>query len=60
MNEFIGLMDMILYDESIPKYVKQDVITRSQDWCIVETHTQYNDYLNNKYNYLLRVKKSIA
>ena len=59
MNEFIGLMDMILYDNEIPKYVKQEVIGRVQDWCEVEGHTQYDDYVKSQYKYLLRVKESI-
>ena len=49
---------MILYDESIPKHVKQDVIIRVQDWCMVEGHTQYDDYIKNQYEYLLRVKEA--
>lgn len=59
MKEFISLMDMILHDESIPRHVKQDVITRVQDWCMVEGHTQYDNYIKKQHEYLLRVKESI-
>ena len=59
MSEFIGLMDIILYDDSIPHHIKQDVITRVQDWCMVEGHTQYDDYVKNQYKYLLRVKENV-
>lgn len=59
MNEFIGLIDMILYDEEIPHHVKQDVIIRVQDWCKVEGHTQYDDYVKRQYYYLLEVKENL-
>lgn len=57
MKEFIGLMDMILYDESIPKHVKQDVLKRVQDWFEAGKSLD-DDYIKSQYEYLLRVKEA--
>lgn len=58
MNEFIGLMDMILYDEEIPHHVKQDVSKRVTDWC-ESGGSETDDYVKRQYHYLLEVKKNI-
>lgn len=56
MNEFVKLMDMILYDDTIPKIYKQDVVKRINDWCAAGG-SEKDDYVKNQYKYLLRVKK---
>ena len=32
-KEFLGIMDMILFDDEIPANVKKDVSKRVHDWC---------------------------
>ena len=58
-KEFLGIMDMILFDEDIPSNVKKDVSKRVHDWISVEGHSETDDYIKNQYSYLLRVKESI-
>ena len=58
-KEFLGIMDMILFDEDIPSNVKKDVSKRVHDWLSVEGHSETDDYIKNQYSYLLRVKESI-
>ena len=58
-KEFLGIMDMILFDDDIPVNVKKDVSKRVHDWISVEGHSETDDYIKNQYSYLLRVKESI-
>ena len=58
-REFLGIKDMVLFDEDIPKYVKEDVSKRVHDWLSVEGHSETDSYIKNQYSYLLRVKESI-
>ena len=58
-KEFLGIMDMILFDDDIPVNVKKDVSKRVHDWLSVEGHSETDDYVKNQYSYLLRVKESI-
>ena len=58
-KEFLGIMDMILFDEDIPKHVKEDVSKRVHDWLSVEGHSETDDYIKNQLSYLLRIKESI-
>ena len=58
-KEFLGIMDMILFDDDIPVNVKKDVSKRVHDWLSVEGHSETDDYIISQYNYLLRVKESI-
>ena len=58
-KEFLGIMDMILFDDDIPVNVKKDVSKRVHDWISVEGHSETDDYIKNQYHYLLRVKESI-
>ena len=58
-KEFLGIMDMILFDDDIPVNVKKDVSKRVHDWISVEGHSETDDYVKNQYHYLLRVKESI-
>lgn len=58
-KEFLGIMDMILFDDDIPVNVKKDVSKRVHDWISVEGHSETDDYIKNQYQYLLRVKESI-
>lgn len=58
-KEFLGIMDMVLFDEDIPVNIKEDVSKRVHDWLSVEGHSETDDYIKNQYAYLLRVKKSI-
>ena len=58
MSEFIGLMDILLYDEVIPYYYKQDVAKRVNDWCSAGGK-ETDDYVKNQYYYLMRVKEMI-
>ena len=58
-KEFLGIMDMILFDEDIPVNVKKDVSKRVYDWVSVEGHSETDDYVKNQYKYLLKVKESI-
>ena len=58
-KEFLGIMDMILFDDDIPVNVKKDVSKRVHDWISVEGHSETDDYIKNQYSYSLRVKESI-
>ena len=58
-KEFLGIMDIVLFDEDIPSNVKKDVSKRVHDWLSVEGHSETDDYIKNQYSYLLRVKESI-
>ena len=58
MNEFIGLMDILLYDEVIPYYYKADVAKRVNDYCGAGGK-ETDPYIATQYNYLLRVKEMI-
>lgn len=48
MSEFVKLYDLIIYDKSIPKHVKQDVIIRVQDWYEARKSLD-DDYIKNQY-----------
>ena len=56
MNEFIGLMDILLYDEVIPYYYKADAARRLNDW-IAGGGKETDDYVKRQYEYLLRVRE---
>ena len=58
-REFLGIKDMVLFDEDIPKHVKEDVSKRVHDWLSVEGHSETDDYVKRQYEYLLKVKESI-
>ena len=58
MREFIGLMDILLYDEEIPHHYKNDVIKRVTDW-IKAGGNETDPYIANQYHYLLRVREMI-
>ena len=58
-KEFLGIMDMILFDDDIPVNVKKDVSKRVHDWLSVEGHNETDDYIKNQHSYLLKVKESI-
>ena len=58
-REFLGIKDMVLFDEDIPKHVKEDVSKRVHDWLSVEGHSETDSYIAAQYQYLLRVKESI-
>ena len=58
MSEFIGLMDILLYDEIIPYYYKADVAKRLND-CVKAGGKETDTYIATQYNYLLRVKEMI-
>ena len=58
-KEFLGIMDMILFDDDIPVNVKRDVSKRVHDWLSVEGHNETDDYIKNQHSYLLRIKESI-
>lgn len=57
MSYFTKLYDLVLYDESIPKIYKQDVLIRVQDW-FESGKSLDDDYIKNQYEYLLRVKEA--
>ena len=57
-REFLGIMDMILFDDDIPKHVKEDVAKRVYDWCS-RGGSETDSYIAAQYQYLLRVKESI-
>lgn len=57
MSEFVKLYDMILFDKSIPKIYKQDVLKRVQDWFEVGKSLD-DDYIKSQYEYLVRVKEA--
>ena len=58
MKEFIGLMDILLYDTEIPHIYKQDVAKRVNDYCGAGGK-ETDPYIATQYNYLLRVKEMI-
>lgn len=51
-------MDMILFDDEIPKHVKEDVAKRVYDWCS-RGGSETDSYIAAQYQYLLRVKENI-
>ena len=57
-KEFLGIMDMILFDDEIPANVKEDVSKRVYDWCS-RGGSETDDYVKRQYEYLLRVKESV-
>ena len=57
-REFLGIKDMVLFDEDIPKHVKEDVSKRVYDWCS-RGGSETDRYIAAQYQYLLRVKESI-
>lgn len=57
-KEFLGIMDMILFDDEIPANVKKDVSKRVHDWCS-SGGSETDDYVKRQYEYLLRVKESV-
>ena len=58
MSEFVKIYDMILYDNEIPKHIKQDVLIRVQDWYGAGKSLE-DDYIKRQYEYLVRVKESM-
>ena len=58
-REFLGIKDMVLFDNDIPEHVKEDVSKRVHDWLSVEGHSETDSYIATQYQYLLRVKESI-
>ena len=58
MSEFIGLMDILLYDTEIPHIYKQDVAKRVNDYCGAGGK-ETDPYIATQYNYLLRVREMI-
>ena len=58
-REFLGIKDMVLFDNDIPEHVKEDVSKRVHDWLSVEGHSETDSYIAAQYQYLLRVKESI-
>ena len=58
-REFLGIKDMVLFDDDIPEHVKEDVSKRVHDWLSVEGHSETDDYIKNQHSYLLRIKESI-
>ena len=55
-KEFLGIMDMVLFDEDIPKHVKEDVSNRVHDWCS-RGGKETDHYITMQYEYLLRAKE---
>lgn len=58
MNEFMSLMELILFDNAIPIYIKQDVSKRISDWC-EHGGCETDDYVKRQYYYLLEVKDKL-
>ena len=58
-REFLGIKDMVLFDDDIPEHVKEDVSKRVHDWLSVEGHSETDSYIAAQYQYLLRVKENI-
>lgn len=58
-KEFLGIMDMILFDDEIPVNVKKDVSKRVYDWVSVEGHSETDSYIKRQYEYLLKIKEII-
>ena len=58
MSEFVKIYDMILYDNEIPKHIKQDVLIRVQDWYGAGKSLE-DDYIKRQYEYLVRVKENM-
>ena len=57
-QEFLGIMDMVLFDEDIPKHVKEDVSKRVYDWCS-RGGSETDSYIAAQYQYLLIVNENI-
>ena len=49
---------MVLFDEDIPKYVKEDVSKRVHDWCS-RGGKETDHYITMQYEYLLRIKEFV-
>ena len=58
-KEFLGIMDMVLFDEDIPVNVKKDVSKRVYDWVSVEGNSETDSYIKRQYEYLLKIKEII-
>lgn len=56
MNEFEGLKKLILFDDSIPSYFKEDVSKRVSDW-LESGGLETDEYIKRQYRYLLEVKE---
>ena len=57
-KQFLGIMDMVLFDEDIPKYIKEDVSNRVHDWCS-RGGKETDHYITMQYEYLLRIKEFV-
>lgn len=58
MREFCYWLDLIMYDATIPKEIKQDSLKRVLDW-IELGGTESDEYVKNQYYYLMRVKENM-
>ena len=58
-REFLGIKDMVLFDNDIPEHVKEDVSKRVHDWLSVEGHSETDSYIAAQYQYLLRIKEFV-
>lgn len=58
MNEFIGIMEIVMFDDDIPTHVKLDVSKRVTDWC-KSGGSETDTYIKRQYEYLLEVKENI-
>ena len=57
-KQFLGIIDMVLFDEDIPKHVKEDVAGRVHDWCS-RGGKETDHYITMQYEYLLRIKEFV-
>ena len=56
MNDFMNILEIIVFDKDIPLSVKQDVSKRISDWCSAGGK-ETDHYITMQYEYLLRAKE---
>lgn len=55
-REFLGIMEIIVFDEDIPKEIKEDVNNRVYQWC-TRGGAETDPYIKTQYSYLLEMKE---
>ncbi len=56
MNDFMNILELIVFDKDIPAFVKTDVTKRITDWCSTGGR-ETDHYITMQYEYLLRAKE---
>ena len=57
-KEFLGIMDMVLFDEDIPVNVKKEVSNRVYDWCS-RGGKETDHYITRECEDVLRIREFV-